>query len=920
MLLVAAIGWAMYGTARAQAHEEPSGLTTEEPAGAFGIESFSTSVSTTQAGAHPDASTLIQFASHLNSEGVTKPNEGPHNLTVEIPPGLIGNLNAVPSCATVVFDAKAGESECPDDTQVGISSVRFALGSHPNEYLKLPVVLLEHGASEVARLGVEGPIPTVIDITVRTGTDYGITASVPALTPENILSVGLTLWGMPAQHERGCRGHATVEYIGDLAISSCSPTTPPSPSSQWVPFLTNPTSCAGGPLITTLSADGNQEPERYVTASAEQPQPTGCEGLAFDPSIATSPINAEADAPSGYTFDLAVPQNAAAEGFASSELREAVVTLPAGMTLDPSAATGLQACSNEQFGMGSTAPPSCPSGSVIGTDEVVSPDVPQPLSGQVYVGQPEPGNMYRVFQDIEGDGLDVKLEGRASPNPVTGQITATFGNLPPLPFSNFKLRLKGGNTAVLASPPTCGADATTTELTPWSGNADATPASALEVSSDGVGGVCPSLWPLAPSFSAGSNLLAAGASTTFSLTLSRGDRTQYFGGLGVHLPPGLVGNLTDLPLCGAAQAAAGTCPADTEIGTVSTEAGVGETPFALTGTVYLAEPRIPNSPASLSIVVPAVAGPYNLGNVVVGAGIRIYDDGSVAVNSDPLPTILDGVPLRLRQIAVDITRPGFMRNPTSCAPASVTATVLSTRWESAGVSSPFQLADCKSLPFSPKLTASTQAKTTKVGGASLDVNVESGPGQANIAKVDVSLPKQLPSRLTTLQKACTESQFAADPAGCPAGSVVGTATARTPLLNQPLTGPAILVSHGGVAFPDLELVLQGDGITIVLTGDTEIKKGVTYSKFETVPDVPISTFALKLPEGPDSVLATDLPLKAKYNMCGQALTMPTTLIGQNGDEITQSTKIAVTQCPKTKTKKSKSKKPKSSHAKAKGKR
>jgi hypothetical protein len=230
------------------------------------------------------------------------------------------------------------------------------------------------------------------------------------------------------------------------------------------------------------------------------------------------------------------------------------------------------------------------------------------------------------------------------------------------------------------------------------------------------------------------------------------------------------------------------------------------------------------------------------------------------------------------------------------------------------------LADCKSLPFSPKLTASTQAKTTKVGGASLDVNVDSGPGQANIAKVDISLPKQLPSRLTTLQKACTESQFAGDPAGCPAGSVVGTATAHTPLLNQPLTGPAILVSHGGVAFPDLELVLQGDGITIVLTGDTEIKKGVTYSKFEAVPDVPISTFALKLPEGPDSVLATDLPLKAKYSMCGQALTMPTTLIGQNGDEITQSTKIAVTKCPKAKTKKSKAKKPKSSHARVKGKR
>jgi hypothetical protein len=270
--------------------------------------------------------------------------------------------------------------------------------------------------------------------------------------------------------------------------------------------------------------------------------------------------------------------------------------------------------------------------------------------------------------------------------------------------------------------------------------------------------------------------------------------------------------------------------------------------------------------------------------------------------------ILDGVPLRIRQIGLDITRPGFMINPTSCAPANVNATILSTQGQSASVSSPFQLADCQSLPFSPKFTVSTQAHTSKANGASLDVKVTSGPGQANIAKARVALPKQLPSRLTTLQKACTQAQFATNPAGCPAGSVVGTAIARTPLLSGPLTGPAILVSHGAGAFPDLVLVLQGQGITIDRTGQTDIKKGVTYSKFEAVPDVPVSTFELKLPEGPYSVLGAYLPANANGSLCGQSLTMPTTITAQNGSQVFQQTKLAVSGCPTVKKARPKTKK------------
>jgi hypothetical protein len=881
----------------------PAAAAAGETAQPFAISSFTTGVSTTQAGAHPNVTTSLRLATHPAPDtGEPLPNEDPRDLTVNAPPGLVGNLTAVPACPEVEFQSAAGPGgfSCPPASQVGTATELYS----DTAVVRVPVVMLEHGSGQVARLGVWGPQVVVIDVSLRTGRDYGITTTTRDIPQLAVWGVDLELWGVPAQHERGCQTSTYVElaapgYSPELA-AECLPATPPDPPAQWRAFLTNPTTCAGGSLTTTLALNSYQHPRRYITASSPQPPPTGCDTLAFDPSITLAPDTSEADAPSAYSLELTVPQDGDANGFASSELRDAVVTLPSGVTLDPSAANGLQACSDEQFGAGSTTPPSCPSASVIGSDEVTSPDVPEPLRGHLYVGQPEPGSMYRIFESLEGDGLDVKLEGTAFPDPASGQITAIFDDLPQLPFGELRLHLKGGSTAALANPPTCGPAPTTTDLTPWSGNADATPFASFDVTADGSGSACPAAWPFAPGFSAGSNSLVAGASTTFSLTLSRPDRTQYLGGLSVHLPPGLLGDLAGVPLCPSAQAAAGTCPPASAIGTVTASSGAGEAPLTLPGTVYLAQPRILNSPASLSVVVPAIAGPYNLGNVVVAADTRVNDDGSITVRSDPLPTILDGVPLRIRQIALDVTRPGFMRNPTSCAPRSVTATILSTHGQSVAARSPFQLADCQSLPFAPRFTVSTQARTSKANGASLDVKVSSAAGQANIAKVDVALPRQLPSRLTTLQQACSQAQFAADPAACPAGSVVGRASASTPLLNEPLAGPAILVSHAGAAFPDLVLVLQGQGATIELTGNTSIKNGVTYSRFDALPDVPVSAFELKLPEGPYSILAAHLPAKAHGSACGQRLTMPTSITGQNGAQVAQSTRIAVSGCPRAK--------------------
>jgi hypothetical protein len=365
------------------------------------------------------------------------------------------------------------------------------------------------------------------------------------------------------------------------------------------------------------------------------------------------------------------------------------------------------------------------------------------------------------------------------------------------------------------------------------------------------------------------------------------------GHLEAKLPAGLLGYVSKVQLCEAAQAEAGNCAAESRIGTVIAAAGAGPDPFNVQGSVYLAHGS-DGYPFMLSVVVPAVAGPYDLGNVVVPVWLQVNSDGSITAVSGSLPSILDGIPLDIRSITVTVDRPGFMSNPTSCNPLSLTGQATSLSGTLAALSAPFQATGCSSLPFTPSFTAATQGSTSKLDGASLTVRVSQPAGQANIHYVRVQLPKSLPSRLTTLQQACTEAKFAANPAGCPPGSVVGTATAYTAMLPTPLTGPAILVSHGGRAFPDLDVLLQGDGVTIDLVGNTDIKNNVTTSTFQNVPDAPISGFELTLPEDPYSALG------ANGNLCEQKLLIPTTITGQNGIVVNQTTKIAVTSCPKPK--------------------
>ncbi len=546
----------------------------------------------------------------------------------------------------------------------------------------------------------------------------------------------------------------------------------------------------------------------------------------------------------------------------------------------------------------------CPLASQVGTAEAHTPLLAEPLRGHIYVAQPgcggenQPicteadaanGTLFGLYLELEGSGVVIKQHGTLSANPITGQLTTSFKNAPQFPFDDLKLTLKDGPRAPLANPQACGEALTTSDMTPWSSpqTPDANPSWLFAVT--GCGGS-----PFAPAFEAGTTNTASGAYTNLTTTFSRSDRQQDLSTIQVHTPPGLLGMLSHVTLCEEPQAGEGTCSPASQIGTARASAGAGSHPFWVSGPVYLTGTR-GGAPFGLSIPIQAKAGPFNLGTIVTHATLSVDPETSaLTITSAPLPQIFRGVPLRVQTVNVTVNKQQFMFNPTNCEAKQITATLESAQGTTAHVSSPFAAGGCKNLPFNPGFKVATRAPGSKKHGTSFDVKVSSAPGEANIHSISVSLPKQLPSRLTTIQQACPEATYAANPATCPAGSLIGIVTGTTPVVSVPVTGPAYLVSHGGAAFPDIKLILQAEGVRVDLTGSINIKGQITSSTFAGIPDVPISSFELELPEGPHSALTTN------GNLCARRLIMPTTIVGQNGRRLVRSTKVAVAGCPKKK--------------------
>jgi hypothetical protein len=903
---------------------------------AFGVERFFATECTVatcgEGGAPVESSELFtQAAGHPNF-GITDfrlnskeqkvpftafiPEGNIENLRVDVPAGLSTNPQAVPQCSQKEFAPKGSEvlpgvflaSECKPETQIGTDAVTVAV---------------EPAKGVFANVTLPGKIYTFSDPTEGLSAEWGIEIPLESLGAEFKGLFSHTL----------LEGHVSwnTDYHEYFTIKDISKTLPLLESRLVFEgnkgtggFLTNPSVCDGAQTTSFFAESYTHEsaPAHYSTPTGA----SGCNLVPFEPSIALKPSTTASDQPDGASVELAIPHNSNAAEPDSSDLQTAKVRLPEGMTINPAAAYGLEACTEEQAGLKAasngertTGPVTCPEGSKIGTVAIEVPTLPaKSLEGSIYLGSPSGGPItgppYTVYFNAESKryGVAVRQKGVIVPDETTGRLTATFAENPQAPFDSLRMDLTGvpvaGSVAPLANPLACGTATTETSLLPYTGEASKSPLSSFTVDANGAGASCSSPLPFSLSQSTQTQSGAAGAATSFTFSLTRPEGNQYLAQVKSVLPAGLLGAIPAVPLCEEGPANAGTCPAASQIGSVVVGVGSGR-PYPFSGSVYLTGPY-GGAPYGMSIVIPAVAGPFNLGNVVTRATINVEPYSGRVVVTSTLPAIVKGVglassgiPLRLQKLTVSINRQGFLSNPTSCGALATESTLSGfvtpgSSGSTQSISTPFQVGECDKLAFKPSFSAITGSKTSKANGASIEVNISQPAKQANIRQITMQLPKLLPSRLTTLHGACPAATFETGPppGACPTTARVGSATVVTPVLPGKLTGPAYLVSHGGEAFPDLDLILQGDGVTIVLVGHTNISNsGITTSKFETLPDAPISSAVVTLPVGPQSLLA------ANGNLCKnqKKLVAPTTLIAQSGAKITQNTKIAVRNCPVT---------------------
>jgi hypothetical protein len=862
-----------------------------------------TSAFYTQAMGHPDFG-MTDFRFDAKKEGTLAKWEAPEghvkDVRVDLPSGLAVNPEATELCTAAQLETD--KEECPKGSKVGYdeaTGTASVLGIKQTVTEKFPVYNMVRKLGQPARFGVEvnSALVRLAGVQGFIYLEGGISWKHEAATAENsgVASGDYHLFfdirDIPTEPEL-IESRLVFYGVPEEESQIGKPTA----------FITLPSTCSSK-QITTLHADTYEEPGNWIAATNETPViATGCDSLRFAPTLTLSPETSQSDQPDGASVTLHVPQYMDEPSKPdSADAQTAEVTLPEGMTLNPSAAQGLETCSQQQY----EEEGNCPNASEVGTLGVNAPGIKDgSLVGHVYAAKPKPEEEekpehgeYRLFLVGQSSeyGVGLRLEGLVRANPQTGQLTTTIVGAPQIPFETLTLHFRSGPRAPLANPLACGAVAPSAAITPYGGEPAAAPAtSGFTVDANGAGGECASPLP----FSLAQSLVPqspaqAGAYDPASFSLTRAEGQQYLSKVSTTLPAGLVGAIPSVPLCGEAPANAGTCPATSKLGTVTVAAGAGSEPYSFTGSAYLTGPY-DGAPYGLSIVVPAVAGPYDLGEVVTRAALSVgVYSGRVTVSAT-LPSIVGGVPLRLRSLDVAVNRPSFLFNPTSCAPLATESALTSAAGAGQSLSSPFQVANCGALPFTPSLSASSGAKTSKLGGASLVVKVAQAAHQANIRELQLQLPKQLVARFSTIQKACPAATFEAGPppGGCAKSSIVGSATVSTPVLPDPLKGEAYFVSHAAESFPDIELVLHGDGVTVVLVGHTHIaNSSITTSTFESLPDVPISSVVVSLPVGPDSALAANGPL------CRAKLLAPTTIVAQSGAKITRATDIAVTGCP-----------------------
>ncbi|HKT83909.1 MAG TPA: hypothetical protein VJQ84_08765 [Solirubrobacterales bacterium] len=856
----------------------------------------------TQAGSHPYAMTV-----DVGFEGTGPAGENSlHDLAIAMPPGLFENPTATRQiyCKAAEFSkprgltpweaSKSGES-CRDMTQVGVITVR----STAAETRSFGLFNLQPKKGEPAELGASPygqPIVFVPSIREAKG-EYGITLRA-AEVPQSLAVSGLsvTLWGTPwSVVHNDQRGDCLNEVEPGFGWAKCSVGPPGVSEYEPTAYLTLPTSCEE-PLDFAVQARswGGEGPIERSTSG--KPTLEGCEKLEFEPRAEAHLGNPRASSPSGFDFDIRVDTHGVTDplcvvgaslavGCAPTPVRKAVVTLPDGVTINPSVGAGLGVCTQAQYEAGETAGSplgaGCPSQSSIGEFSVDSPIVSGPIRGNIFLAAPHDNPfgsllaVYLVAKSVQR-GILVKVAGELEPDPATGSLTATFEDLPQLPYSDLSIRFREGQRSPLATPAACGPLSTTAALTPWRNpnlvKRDSLPAA---ISAGAGGGPCPSgLAPFAPQAIGGSISSAAGFFTPFYLHLTRKVTEQEIVSYSAQFPPGLLAKIAGIPYCpeaaieaarhssGVAERDRPSCPAASLIGRTDSGYGVGSVLAYAPGNLYLAGPYR-GSAFSVVAIDSALVGPFDLGTVIVRSAVRIDPTTAQAsidaTGTDPIPHIIDGIPIHLRDIRAYIDRPGFTLNPTSCERFSVSSAMNGAGQRFGDISddtlatasAPFQAFDCRSLGFKPRIALKMKGAAKRGKHASLRVVVRPHKGEANIRSAQVTLPPSLFLDQGNIKTICTKPQFAAH--NCPRGSIYGHARAFTPLLEEPMEGPAYLRASSN-KLPDLVFALRGHGVEVDVAGRIDSSGGGIRGSFPIVPDAPVSKFMLNMKAGKRGVL------------------------------------------------------------------
>jgi len=848
------------------------------------------------AGGHPDLTARLK---------VEKPGdpEVAQNVLVNMPEGIFGNPGAIFRCRAAVFVV----NRCQAGSQAGLITIVANYEGNSSYVLgTAPIYNLETVSDdEAARLAFVVPtlnVPVIMPINVRSDSDYGLQLSINSISQTVALnSAAITIWGFPAapSHDvdRFFPG-SPAEPPGCAALNNTSCLEAPYPQAGIIvrPFTINPSVCTEEELPVSIEVTTYQDPVPSK-ATSTYPATTNCENQKFDPVFNLGVTTPEADSPSGLDIELVADQFLAGEAPSPSTLRSAALTLPEGLTVNPDAADGQTSCSDVEAGFGSTEPGNCPDNSKIGTVQVSTPALDDPLQGSLYIGQPQPGNQYRVFMIFDGEGIHAKLAADVEPDPVTGQVTMSLEKIPQVPFEQFDLHLFASDRGLMATPTQCTVYRAESVLTPWNETlAPQNSAPAFSISSGPNGRPCPGqVRPFNPRLVAGTSSPSAGDFSAFTLKLNRDDGDQFLGDLNFRLPPGFTGSLRGISYCpeasiaaaagnsGSAERAAPSCPASSAVGTTNVSAGPGSHPFHAVGRMYLAGP-FKGAPFSVVAVTPALAGPYDYGVVVVRVALHIDPQtAQVSAVSDTVPSIIGGIPIRMRSIQVNIDKPEFTINPTNCSPFTVDSQGIGDQGTITDFSSYFQAVNCTRLPFKPtmKVKLANKKKTKRSQNPALKFDLRTRRGDANIRSISVTLSKAFQIDQSHLGNICSEKELAEK--DCAGRTQIGKASTTTPLLDDPLSGPVYAVSGSG-GLPRLAFILDGQ-VSLLPRADTRTVKGKLKTTVPVVPDAPVGHFRLTVFGGKTGYLANT------RNLCGIPPKIKIDFTGQNKKTRSQNVKV-----------------------------